>query len=760
MLEIDPYRSELNGIVNDLKMTADDILLFARSDLSRDLTGGDTFLFLTKDTLVITEGQIRLDGQHKVSVRRDRLRSVYDKKNVDTYELSGLSELALEELISTARLTGKREDGTVFLAMLTNTAKENIRLFVKYVNQYIKEGSVTKDEDDFKKDGFCPVCHNRYPDPNRKVCPKCMDRGKLIKRMGIFLKKYRKEICMILFALVLVSALGVAAPYLSSKFFYDQVLDRDGSFYGQILFLVLLIASMNICSALINMLASIITSRIAGKLVYDMKRTIFDSIKRLSLSFFTGRKTGGLMTQINNDATSIYWFFVDGLPYFLINIIQVIAVFIVMLTMNPLLALLCLIVIPLFLFVISRLFRHSEHLHAKNYSCFRAMNGTLADVLSGMRVIKAFAREKEEGTRFRRHATKVTDMYKEITIFNNTAFPFAYVIMYMSTIIVWIAGGWMAMNGQMTYGTLLTFLSYVGMMNAPLFMFVDMTYFFSECINAIQRLFEIYDAEPDVMETEHPVRKETFEGSVEFRNVEFSYDKNRKIIDDVSFAIEPGKMIGIVGHSGAGKSTLANLLIRLYDVTSGEIRIDGVNVKQYAFADLRRNIAIVSQETYLFIGSILENIRYAKPEATKEEIIEAAKIAGAHDFIVKLPDAYDTRIGLGYKDLSGGERQRISIARAVLLNPKILILDEATAAMDTETERTIQAALENLVAGKTTILIAHRLSTLRDADQLIVIENGKMPEFGTHAELIRQKGIYFKLYTLQMEALKNIGVTE
>lgn len=760
MLEIDPYRSELNGILSDLKMTSDEILLFVRLDLSRDLIKGDMFLFLTKDQLIVTEGQLRLIGQSKPSPRSDRLRSFYEKKNVDTYELSSLSELTLEELISTARITVKRAEEPLFLAMLTNASKQNARLFVKYANQYIKEGKIEKDENDFKKDAFCPVCHCRYPDPNRKICPKCMDRGKLIKRMGIFLKKYRKEVCLILLTLILVSALGVVAPYFSSKFFYDQVLDRNGSFYGQILFVLLLIASMNICSILIYMLSSVITARVAGKLVYDMKRTIFDSIKRLSLRFFTGRQTGGLMTQINNDATSIYWFFVDGLPYFLVNIIRVIAVFIIMLTMSPLLAILCLIVIPLFLFVISRLFRHSEHLHAKNYSCFRAMNGVLMDVLSGMRVIKAFAREKEEGRRFRKHATKVTDMYKEITVFNNTAFPFANVIMYLSTIIVWIAGGWMTMNGRMTYGTLLTFLAYVGMMNAPLFMFVDMTYFFSQCTNAMQRLFEIYDAEPDVMETANPVRKEMIKGDVEFRHVEFSYEKSRKIIDDVSFCIEAGKMIGIVGHSGAGKSTLANLLIRLYDVTAGEILIDGINVKEYAFADLRRNIAIVSQETYLFIGSILENIRYAKPEATKAEIIEAAKIAGAHDFIVKLPDAYDTRIGLGYQELSGGERQRISIARAVLLNPKILILDEATAAMDTETERTIQTALEHLVVGKTTIMIAHRLSTLRDADQLIVIENGKMPEFGTHDELIRQKGIYFKLYTLQMEALKNIGVTE
>ena len=316
------------------------------------------------------------------------------------------------------------------------------------------------------------------------------------------------------------------------------------------------------------------------------------------------------------------------------------------------------------------------------------------------------------------------------------------------------------MNGNMTYGTLVLFLSYVGMINSPLFMFVDMTHFFSHCMNGVQRLFEIYDAEPEVTEKENAIKKDSLDGHVQFSNVVFSYDKSRRIIDDVSFDIEPGKMIGIVGHSGAGKSTLANLLIRLYDVSEGQITIDGVNVKDYSFDTLRKNIAIVSQETYLFIGSILENIRYAKPDATKEEIIQAAKIAGAHDFIVKLPDGYNTQIGLGYKDLSGGERQRISIARAVLLNPRILILDEATAAMDTETERKIQTALEKLIVGKTTIVIAHRLSTLRDADKLIVIENGKMPEFGTHGELIRQKGIYYKLYMLQLEALKNVGVAE
>ena len=282
----------------------------------------------------------------------------------------------------------------------------------------------------------------------------------------------------------------------------------------------------------------------------------------------------------------------------------------------------------------------------------------------------------------------------------------------------------------------------------------------SDSVNAMGRLVEIMDATPDVVEKEDPVRLPELQGHVEFKNVSFGYDNAKTILKNVSFDIPAGTSLGIVGKTGAGKSTLANLLIRLYDVGEGGIYIDGVNVKDISFDDLHKSTAIVSQETYLFIGTVYDNIAYACPDATPDDVINAAKIAGAHEFITKMPEGYETMIGLGYMNLSGGERQRISIARALLKNPKILILDEATAAMDTQTERNIQNALERLTNGRTTIMIAHRLSTLRDVDKLIVIDNGAITEAGTHDELIRKKGDFYKLYKIQLDAMTNIGIEE
>lgn len=611
-----------------------------------------------------------------------------------------------------------------------------------------------------KGDDTCPKCGRKYPNPETKICPHCTNKMSVVKRLMSFAGKYKFRVALIFLAMALMSALSVIAPYVSSEFFYDKVLTEGGEFYGQVLLVIGMIVTLKVLSLLVEMVSNIIQARVVPRFVYDLKKTIFLSIEKMSLSFFTNRRTGALMNQVNGDANTIYWFFIEGLPYLIINVIQTVAVAFVAFFIDWRLSLIAVAFCPVMIFAAKFLFNKLHKLHARRYSASRSMSGVLSDVLAGVRVVKAFSRERDEIERFDEKSDMEAVASKNVSVFSGIAFPSISALFLISSVLVTGVGGYFVITGQMTYGKLLAFTAYASMLYSPLQFFVNITQSITNCFNATFRLMEVMDAEPDVIESQSPVPMDDLRGRVTFDNVSFGYDKMRKVIHNVSFDIDAGGTIGIVGHTGAGKSTIVNLLIRLYDPDEGAILLDGVNTKDLSFRTIRDNIAIVSQETYLFHGTILDNIRYAKPDATNEEVITAAKISGAHDFICKLPDGYETMIGWGYKDLSGGEKQRVSIARALLRDPKILILDEATSAMDTRTERSIQAALEKLCLGRTTIMIAHRLSTLRSCEKLLVIEKGRVEEAGTHTELINKKGIYFKLYSLQYEALKNAGVEE
>lgn len=733
-------------------------LLTMKSDIDSDSVYKDIYIMLFEKSIAIAEGGVAFFGSG--SGRNECFRD----SSFRTFDIDKIEETAVELFISGGHVVCKYNDEFTELFSFTNTCKHDANVFCQALESVKKEGKLDENKlkSETEEEHFCPKCHERYPDPERKICPKCMEKAKLIKRLAKMFVKYKYYILMVLFTFTMVSALGVVAPYVSNKVFYDDVLTQGGSMYGEIGKMVLIIIGVRLIALLISVVNGIISAKVAAEVVFDLKKTIFNTIGGLSLKFFTNRQTGSLMTQINNDATTIYWFFCDGFPYLVTNVVQLVAVLCVMLYANPLLTLYTFLTVPIFFVSYRLIFRLFEKLHARAYSKTRYLNSLVSDVLNGMRVVKSFSREETELKRFESRSVAQAEAQTVIGVTANKVFRLLTYLMKFGSFIVWGVGGWQVMKhtGGMTYGTLMAFIAYVNLVYDPIDFFADVSNWWSECLNALQRLFEVGDATPDVKESAAPIDIEQVSGKVEFKDVVFSYEENRVVIDGISFDVPAGSTLGIVGHTGAGKSTLANLLTRLYDPVGGEILIDGINLRELSFDTLRRAIAIVSQETYLFRGTIMENIRYARPDATNEEVLAAAKIASAHQFIMKYPDGYETMVGIGYKDLSGGEKQRVSIARAVLKNPRILILDEATAAMDTQTERAIQEALNNLTKDRTTIIIAHRLSTLRDADKLIVIENGKMPESGTAIELLKKKGVYYKLYKLQAEALKTIGIEE
>jgi ATP-binding cassette subfamily B protein len=492
---------------------------------------------------------------------------------------------------------------------------------------------------------------------------------------------------------------------------------------------------------------------IGNRVLFDMRVKLFDHLQMLRLRFYAQRETGRIMQRVTGDLSRLQFFISEGFQEILVNALTMILIAGILAAANWRLFLLTLAPVPV-IAVSTTIFGHKLHMiFHRLWRRYSALNAILADTIPGIRVVKSFAQERRESDRFSKQSADLMTQEMQAVKLWAGFMPFLQVMIALGGIMIFSAGGYMVMNERASIGDLLMFTGFMWRFYEPIRYFGRMAHWLQRCITSAERVFQILDSDPEPLDKPGVVLT-PMKGEVEFRDVRFSYEPGKYALDDITFRVEPGEMIGLVGPSGAGKSTLVHLIARFYDVEEGEILIDGHDVQELDLTRFREQIGVVLQEPYLFHGTVWENVAYAKPEASADEIISAARAANAHEFIVRLPDGYDTVIGERGQTLSGGERQRISIARAVLRDPQILILDEATASVDTETESMIQAALERLVVSRTTFAIAHRLSTLRKAHRLIVLERGKLAEMGTHDELIEADGLYAKLCRMQSDMSK------
>ena len=611
---------------------------------------------------------------------------------------------------------------------------------------------------------LCPVCQN-VVDASDEECAVCLEKEQAppstwtLLKLWRFAKPYQWQL-LLGFVLTLAStAATLVPPYLTMPLMDDVLIPyQNGKDIDPMVvswYLLGLFASALVAWGL-GWIKTYILALVSERIGADLRTTTYQHLLKLSLEYFGGRRTGDLIARIGSETDRINVFLSLHLLDFATDILMIMMTAIILFSINPTLALVTLLPLPFIGWLIHVVREKLRTGFEKIDRVWSEVTNVLADTIPGIRVVKAFAQEDREAQRFidaNKHNLAVNDRLNRVwSVFS----PTVTLMTEIGLLVVWGFGIWLVSKDQITVGVLTAFLAYIGRFYTRLDSMSRIVSTTQKAASGAKRIFEILDHVSSVPEPLNPVALPKVEGRITLTDASFRYG-NRAVIKQLNLDIQPGEMIGLVGHSGSGKSTLVNLMCRFYDLSEGSIALDGVDIKQLKVADYRRHIGLVLQEPFLFFGTIADNIAYGMPDATREQIVAAARAAHAHEFILRMPQGYDSLVGERGQGLSGGERQRISIARALLINPRILILDEATSAVDTETEKEIQNALDNLVRGRTTIAIAHRLSTLRKADRLVVMDKGLIVEEGTHDVLIESKGAYWRLYEAQQRQAESEG---
>jgi ATP-binding cassette subfamily B protein len=712
--------------------------------------------------LLCTTSDLSLSGRPErnwIVATRNNVAAVRegDGPTVETHvPVSEVREFRTQNTVGSGFLQAYVDDYWVDLARFPNTEADRFSRLARYLEDLRTEGKVHIETDAAPKITHCQKCGQRLPVANES-CARCIPRKAIFGRLVQMLWPYRAT-AFIMCGLMLVAVAAELTPPKLQQYLVDHIL-RGGqaapdprNLFMALFAVVSALAVTRLALSAVNFAKGRMATRVGVALTYDFRARLVAKLQSLGLDYYDRHQVGSVMSRVAYDSEVIQSLLQQITGGFLLQIVQVTAVGVMLFTLNAKLAVYTLIPAPL---VICGSWFFWKRVHPKHYRYWDAASkqaGMLTGMLSGMRVVKAFAQEEREYDRFNRISGSLRDCRRKVD-YSTVAFSSTMQLIFsLGGLIVWYIGGHDVLDGKMTLGSLMAFLAYLAMFYTPLATLSQFTTWLTNFLTGCQRAFELLDTPVDTKDSEQPVDLPKVEGRIKFEDVTFGYERHQPVLRDIDFAIRAGETIGIVGRSGSGKTTLVNLLCRFYDTCEGRVLVDGVDVRHVTSQQLRQHIGVVLQEPFLFRGTIWQNLVYGMPTSSPEQAIASAKAAQAHDFILNSPLGYDTWLGERGAGLSGGERQRMSIARAILYDPPILILDEATSSVDAESEQAIQQALRALTKGRTTIAIAHRLSTLREADRILVFDRGRLLEQGSHDELLEKNGQYANLVRLQGDA--------
>ncbi|MCE2393320.1 ABC transporter ATP-binding protein [Candidatus Poribacteria bacterium] len=732
---------EVDTKLQNIKPPEEQTHIQVATDLIGDGSFGEQWLVVTDEHLFVipTEGA---DGVVEVP-------------------LKVITETKIEELIGAGRLEVEHGRGEPTYLYYSNSLSPKFAEVAEAIKQLTKGEPPTLPTE--MERSRCDTCGQLLPEKDG-ICLACVKTWDTMKRILSYLAPYRSQVVILMIFVAASPLINLYSP-LIVRDMIDQVLTpmADSALtltegFEMLRLPIAKLFGILFVTFLFEIMGGLLRSDVSSRTCKDIRTQLFQHVQYMPLRFYSKRQLGSLISRFTNDADRLEMFLVFGLPFMLRNVLMLIGTFFVCLYLSWKLTICALIPVPLILFGGVLIWRRMRRIWPRWHAKWSQLSSHLNESISGIRVVKAFAQEDREAMRFNARNEELWS----VSVTGERSWHIFYAVMNFvlsfGMFFIWYFGGLDIIHEVLTFGTLLAFTRYFYQLYQPLQFFSQINNFMSRAFAGAERIFEILDTRSELAEDPEATAMPQMEGRVAFRDATFGYDPGKPVLNDINMDVKPGEMIGLVGKSGVGKSTMINLICRFYDVNRGHLDIDGVDIRKIRLEDLRRHIGMVHQDVFLFDGTIAENIGYGKPGATLDEIVNAAIAAEAHEFIAAKPDGYDTKVGERGGQLSGGEKQRIAIARAILHDPKILILDEATSSLDSATEKKIQAAIARLVKGRTTFAIAHRLSTLRNADRLVVLDDGKVAEVGTHEELMHRKGIFYNLVHTQQQTSAIIAV--